>query len=172
MHINVQSLEALLKFYHRQNRQMLAIFSSASKLTGAMASTSKITSLLHQYDAISFWDYSTAGPYVSVDMHPNAMGDYSDNKDIVFVKPSVYIGGNRSPGILIIRNGLIVNRIFERTEAGFVAIESDGSGSVRKYVANVQASSPMSPVVSSEPGSIASPSSSSPTSAAAASVIF
>ena len=29
-----------------------------------------ITTLLHKYGALSFWDYAAAAPYVKIDMNP------------------------------------------------------------------------------------------------------
>ena len=45
-----------------------------------------ITSLLHKYSALSFWDYATAAPYVVVDMNPKPPGDDAGlcKKDAIF----------------------------------------------------------------------------------------
>jgi selenocysteine lyase/cysteine desulfurase len=31
-----------------------------------------ITALLHKYEALAFWDYACAAPYVNIDMNPKA----------------------------------------------------------------------------------------------------
>lgn len=45
-------------------------FTAASNLTGALEDVAKITKVLHQGGALSFWDYATAAPYVNIDMNP------------------------------------------------------------------------------------------------------
>ncbi|HNA98599.1 MAG TPA: aminotransferase class V-fold PLP-dependent enzyme, partial [Marmoricola sp.] len=45
-------------------------FSAASNVTGIVSDTVGIACLLHEYDALSFWDFAAAGPYVEIDMNP------------------------------------------------------------------------------------------------------
>lgn len=41
--------------------QMIGCFSAASCITGVLADDVATTLLLHQYGALSVWDYTTAG---------------------------------------------------------------------------------------------------------------
>ena len=65
----------------------IGLFSASSNLTGVLTDTIAVTSLLHNYNCLAFWDYATAGlmrsflqcyviqyyyiaPYVKIDMNP------------------------------------------------------------------------------------------------------
>lgn len=65
----------------------IGVFSASSNLTGVLTDTTAVTSLLHNYNCLAFWDYATAGnkfsktfllhnidltiaPYVKIDMNP------------------------------------------------------------------------------------------------------
>ena len=66
----------------------IGVFSASSNLTGVLTDTVAVTSLLHEYNCLAFWDYATAGnkflkhllviqaivlttaPYVKIDMNP------------------------------------------------------------------------------------------------------
>ena len=39
----------------------IGVFSASSNLTGVLTDTVAVTSLLHKYDCLAFWDYATAG---------------------------------------------------------------------------------------------------------------
>lgn len=39
----------------------IGIFSASSNLTGVLTDTIAVTSLLHNYNCLAFWDYATAG---------------------------------------------------------------------------------------------------------------
>ena len=52
------------------NRVKIGCFSAASNVTGILADVEKITVLLHEFGALSFWDYACAAPYVKIDMNP------------------------------------------------------------------------------------------------------
>jgi len=64
----------------------IGVFSTSSNLTGVLTDTITVTSLLHNYNCLAFWDYATAGnkfcttffhhmiilvtaPYVKIDMN-------------------------------------------------------------------------------------------------------
>lgn len=47
-------------------RLMIGAFSAASNLTGVLTDPDPVTSLLHRYGALAFWDYATAGRAVCV----------------------------------------------------------------------------------------------------------
>ena len=67
-HIDLEVLEKELE--NTQNRPMrIGSFSAASNVTGIGSKTAEISSLLHKYDALSFWDFAAAGPYVRIEMN-------------------------------------------------------------------------------------------------------
>jgi len=45
----------------KTGRQLIGCFSAASNITGVVADDVATTLLLHQYGALAFWDYATAG---------------------------------------------------------------------------------------------------------------
>ena len=83
-------------------------FTAASNVTGILSDTNTISSILHQYSALSFWDYATAAPYVKVDMNPYITGPQKDlvHKDAIFISGHKFPGGLGSPGIIIAKKFL------------------------------------------------------------------
>lgn len=62
---------SLIKMRSEGVTQMIGCFSAASCITGVLADDVATTLLLHQYGALSIWDYTTAAPYVQIDMNPH-----------------------------------------------------------------------------------------------------
>jgi selenocysteine lyase/cysteine desulfurase len=86
-------------------------FSAASNVTGLRTDVDAVSQLLHSHDALAFWDYAAAGPYVDIDVtgKNDAQGDSS--KDAIFISPHKFIGGPGTPGILIVKNELLKNTV-------------------------------------------------------------
>jgi selenocysteine lyase/cysteine desulfurase len=63
---------------------------------------------LHKYNALAFWDYASAAPYVKIDMNPLVDGPYRSlaYKDAIFISPHKFIGGVGTPGILLAKKRL------------------------------------------------------------------
>lgn len=68
--------------------------------------------MLHHYDALAFWDYAAAAPYIHIDMNPLKSDDLSPKearfqgspcKDAVFFSPHKFVGGIGAPGVLVVR---------------------------------------------------------------------
>ena len=106
-HIDLAVLETALK--ETQDRPMrIGSFSAASNVTGIGSKTAEMSSLLHKYNALSFWDFAAAGPYVRIEMnaqekHPDILDAY---KDAIFISPHKFIGGPGTPGILVLKRQL------------------------------------------------------------------
>ena len=111
-HIDLKVLEEELQ--NTQNRPMrIGSFSAASNVTGIGSKTAEISSLLHKYNALSFWDFAAAGPYVRIEMntqekHPQIPQAY---KDAIFISPHKFIGGPGTPGILVLKRDLFKSQI-------------------------------------------------------------
>lgn len=63
-HLDLVDLENQLQFQHAlegSDRTLIGCFSAASNITGLLADDVATTLLLHQYGALAFWDYATAG---------------------------------------------------------------------------------------------------------------
>ncbi len=108
-HIDLDVLRReLVRYAERPVR--IGSFSAASNVTGILSDTTAISSLLHEHGALSFWDYAAAAPYVGLRMtaEPGHPGTY---KDAVFFSPHKFIGGPSTPGVLVVRRGLLTNRV-------------------------------------------------------------
>ncbi|XP_014474966.1 PREDICTED: uncharacterized protein LOC106744578 [Dinoponera quadriceps] len=89
--------------------QMIGCFSAASCITGVLADDVATTLLLHQYGALSVWDYTTAAPYAQIDMNPHlpGVGETAVHKDAIIFAGHKFIGGVQSPGILVTKRWLL-----------------------------------------------------------------
>ncbi len=107
-HIDLRELESRLE-RHRGRSLLIGSFSAASNVTGILTDTAAVSTLLHDYGALAFWDYAAAAPYV-----PISMGTPEDGPaylDAVFISPHKFIGGPGTPGLLVARRELFDNRV-------------------------------------------------------------
>ncbi|WP_324613451.1 aminotransferase class V-fold PLP-dependent enzyme [Agromyces kandeliae] len=122
-HIDRRVLEAEL-VRHVDRPLKIGSFSAASNVTGIVSDTAGISALLHEYGALSFWDFAAAAPYVDIEMThgdpvmAHATGQY---KDAIFLSPHKFIGGPSTPGVLIMRRELATNRVPDVPGGGTVA---------------------------------------------------
>lgn len=120
--IDLNQLEhELQKFEDRPLK--IGSFSAASNVTGIGSDTRNISVLLHRYNALSFWDFAAAGPYVKIEMN---MSDEGENghlayKDAIFLSPHKFVGGPGTPGVLIAKRNLFSNRVPTEPGGGTVA---------------------------------------------------
>ncbi|BFM51235.1 aminotransferase class V-fold PLP-dependent enzyme [Marinomonas sp. THO17] len=101
----LQDLENQLQ--QHQDKRLIGSFSAASNVTGIVSDQNAITELLHTYNALSFWDFAAAAPYVKIDMNPEQSTKH--RKDALFFSPHKFIGGPGTPGILIVKKAIINN---------------------------------------------------------------
>ncbi|MFT5733960.1 MAG: selenocysteine lyase/cysteine desulfurase [Planctomycetota bacterium] len=107
-HIDLVALETELKRYQGRPR-LIGSFSAASNVTGIMTDTEAVSTLLHRYDALAFWDYAAAAPYVGIDMgSPESGPGYYD---AIYISTHKFIGGPGTPGLLVLRKELCDNRV-------------------------------------------------------------
>ncbi len=108
---------------HRGRALKIGSFSAASNVTGILSDTVAITRLLHAHEALSFWDYAAAAPYVDIDMNPSARdAALADaDKDAIFLSPHKFIGGPGTPGVLVAKRALFRNRVPTVPGGGTVA---------------------------------------------------
>jgi selenocysteine lyase/cysteine desulfurase len=116
-HIDLDVLEAELIAYEDRPLR-IGSFSAASNVTGIVSDTRRISQLLHRYDALSFWDFAAAAPYVDIEMAPD---DATAALDAVFISPHKLIGGPGTPGVLAVRRDLVTNRVPSVPGGGTVA---------------------------------------------------
>jgi selenocysteine lyase/cysteine desulfurase len=77
-------------------------FSAASNVTGIITDVERASRTLRRHEALSCWDYATAGPYLPLDM---------GRKDAVFLSPHKFVGGPGTPGVLVVKRRLLRNRV-------------------------------------------------------------
>ncbi len=102
--------EELERYADRPMR--IGSFSAASNVTGILSDTAGITALLHEHDALAFWDYAAAAPYVDID---------ASVADAVFLSPHKFIGGPGTPGVLVVKRALLRNSVPHVVGGGTVA---------------------------------------------------
>ena len=101
--------ERLVEYAERPLK--IGSFSAASNVTGIVSDTHRIADLLHRHGAFSFWDFAAAGPYVDIEMSRDCPEHPLCHKDAIFLSPHKFIGGPGTPGVLIVRRGLLTNRV-------------------------------------------------------------
>lgn len=109
-HIDCKVLEDELQ--RHQNRPLkIGSFSAASNVTGIVSDTFGISTLLHQYGALAFWDFAAAAPYIDIEMNPRSKQHPLAYKDAIFISTHKFIGGPSTPGLLIVRKELLQNKV-------------------------------------------------------------
>ena len=119
--------DALVKYIDRPLR--IGSFSAASNVTGLKTDVPRVTSILKHHGALSFWDYAAAAPYVRIDMN-----DHSP-LDAVFMSPHKFIGGPGTPGVLIVKAGVVNNAVPATVGGGTVTYVTPED---HHYVANAE----------------------------------
>ena len=123
--LDLQELrEQLERFSDR--RLKIGSFSAASNVSGVITDTLAVATLLHRFGALSLWDYAAAGPYLKIEMNPDAGGrdGHLAYKDAVFLSPHKFIGGPGTPGVLVAKRRLFGNRIPTMPGGGTVTFVS------------------------------------------------
>jgi selenocysteine lyase/cysteine desulfurase len=117
--IDLDDLEAQL-VAHADRPLRIGSFSAASNVTGILTDVRAVARLLHAHDALSFFDYAAAAPYVDIDLGRRDDRD-GDHLDAVFVSPHKFIGGPGTPGVLVARRELFTNTVPAVPGGGTVA---------------------------------------------------
>ena len=102
--IDLAELEQQLKTYADRPLR-IGSFSAGSNVTGVKSNVVEVSRLLQQYGALTFWDYAAAAPYVAIDMRGDAP------IDAVFISPHKFVGGPGTPGVLVVKKGVLQNSV-------------------------------------------------------------
>ena len=117
-HLDIEQLREQLDVYAERSLK-IGSFSAASNVTGIITDTRAVSSLLHAHDALAFWDFAAAAPYVDIDM--GSATEMDGYYDAVFISPHKLIGGPGTPGLLVARRSLFTNRVPDVPGGGTVA---------------------------------------------------
>jgi selenocysteine lyase/cysteine desulfurase/tRNA(Ile)-lysidine synthase TilS/MesJ len=118
--INLAQLEEKLKFYQSRPCK-IGTFVAASNITGVRTDIIRVTSLLHQYGALAFFDYATLGPYDQINMNPSPEVCI----DAIFLSPHKFLAGPGTPGILVIKKDLLSSEVPSVPGGGTVFFVTD-----------------------------------------------
>jgi selenocysteine lyase/cysteine desulfurase len=124
--VSLDHLDEMLARY-RDRPLKIGTFSAASNVTGILNDCSAIARVLHAHGALAFFDYAAAGPYVEIDLHPRGADGTPDEaaaKDAVFFSMHKFLGGPRTPGILVAHRRLFTNRVPTEPGGGTVLYTS------------------------------------------------
>ncbi|XP_074620328.1 uncharacterized protein LOC141879105 isoform X3 [Acropora palmata] len=127
--VDLSDLEMKLKLHSpKGDTQLIGCFSAASNVTGILTDTNAVTACLHQYDALAFWDYATAGPYVKINMNPFVTSEQGlVHKDAIFISTHKFVGGVQTPGILVAKKKLFENPVPSGCGGGSVFFVTENS---------------------------------------------
>lgn len=101
--LDLNDLDEQLRLHQNSGRQLIGCFSATSNVTGILVDDVALTMLLHQYGALSFWDYNIAAAYVTLNMNPKVPGVEENQvvyKDAIYFSGHKFIGGVQTPGKL------------------------------------------------------------------------
>lgn len=114
--ICLESLAKKLSVYASRPLK-IGTFSAASNVTGVLTDVKAVSRILHQHGALAFFDYACAGPYVPIDMNPEAP---EERIDALFLSPHKFMGGPGASGVLVAHRSLFRTRTPERPGGGTV----------------------------------------------------
>ncbi|MCP4935835.1 MAG: aminotransferase class V-fold PLP-dependent enzyme [bacterium] len=115
--IDLVHLEQQLRL-HKDRELLIGSFSAASNVTGIISDMHGISCLLHAHNALSFWDYAAAAPYIAIDVTGEGG---TPAMDALFMSPHKFVGGPGSPGVLVVHKRLMDNRVPARPGGGTVS---------------------------------------------------
>jgi len=116
---DLQILEKELKS-RAEHPLLIGSFSAAANVNGILSDVDAVTALLKSHGALAFWDYAGGGPYLDMDMTPDA----GLEKDAIFLSPHKFPGGPGASGLLVIRNSAVTATIPTWPGGGSVAYVS------------------------------------------------
>jgi selenocysteine lyase/cysteine desulfurase/tRNA(Ile)-lysidine synthase TilS/MesJ len=128
-------------------------FTAASNITGIYLDADYLSLIMHRNNALVFFDYATASPYIQMNMNKplskemrtkmgfNYVFTHDEDgliyKDGLFFSPHKLLGGPNTPGVLIIKQHVVRNLLVPSEPGGGVVLF------VRKerqnYVKNIEA---------------------------------
>ena len=124
--------ELLDQYRHRQLK--IASVTACSNITGIQTPYHDIARIMHEAGGLVFVDFACSGPYVEVNMNPEAPGEYLD---AVFFSPHKFLGGPGTPGLLVFKSSLYRNQVPDHPGGGTVTFTNPWK--VRRYIEDIEA---------------------------------
>ncbi|KAL4223439.1 hypothetical protein ACF0H5_016910 [Mactra antiquata] len=118
--IDLDHLVSELKFWKEKRRHALVCVSAASNVTGIVTDVDEISTIAHQYDAFSVFDYAGGGPYLDMNMNQSKQS----YKDAIIISPHKFVGGPGTPGIIVAKKWMFKNQVPDRVGGGTVTYVS------------------------------------------------
>jgi selenocysteine lyase/cysteine desulfurase len=129
---SIEALKELLdKYKHRSFK--IASITSCSNVTGIRTPYHEVAQLMHQHNGVCFVDFACSGPYVAIDMHPQAPDAYLD---AIFFSPHKFLGGPGTSGVLLFNKNLYKNNVPDCPGGGTVSWTNPWGE--HKYIDNIE----------------------------------
>jgi selenocysteine lyase/cysteine desulfurase len=95
--LDLEDLRRRLAGNDFKGRRKIGAFSAASNVSGVKTPVREVARILHEHDALAFFDFAAIAPYDPIDMRP----DGTSSLDAIYFSPHKFLGGPGSCGILI-----------------------------------------------------------------------
>ena len=128
----LEALKVLLKKYKNRSFKIASI-TSCSNVTGIKTPYHEVAQLMHHHNGVCFVDFACSGPYVAIDMHPQAPDAYLD---AIFFSPHKFLGGPGTSGVLIFNKNLYKNNVPDCPGGGTVSWTNPWGE--HKYIDNIE----------------------------------
>jgi selenocysteine lyase/cysteine desulfurase len=100
--IDLDDLVARLSDPSYAGRRKIGAFSAASNVSGVKTPVYEVARILHEHDALAFFDFAAIAPYVTIDVHRDERSYF----DAIYFSPHKFLGGPGSSGVLLIHEAL------------------------------------------------------------------
>ncbi len=114
--VDLEALEQLLAKY-ADRKLKIASVTACSNVTGVYTPYHKIAAIAHKHGGYCFVDFACNAPYVSINMNPEAEGEYLD---AIFFSPHKFLGGPGSSGVMVFKKNLYKNVVPDHPGGGTV----------------------------------------------------
>jgi selenocysteine lyase/cysteine desulfurase len=128
----LDQLKLLLEKYKNRSFKIASI-TSCSNVTGIKTPYHEVAQLMHHHNGVCFVDFACSGPYVAIDMHPEAPDAYLD---AIFFSPHKFLGGPGTSGVLIFNKNLYKNNVPDCPGGGTVSWTNPWGE--HKYIDNIE----------------------------------
>ncbi|MEY2738413.1 MAG: hypothetical protein RL259_322 [Bacteroidota bacterium] len=129
---SIEALQVLLEKYKHRSFKIASI-TSCSNVTGIRTPYHEVAQLMHQHNGVCFVDFACSGPYVAIDMHPQAPDAYLD---AIFFSPHKFLGGPGTSGVLLFNKNLYKNNVPDCPGGGTVSWTNPWGE--HKYIDNIE----------------------------------